>query len=79
MRDRPEEERVPLRIGALDKVSIEADDKTELEREKQVLFCEIDETPAFVYVGSLVASRDTLGKRREFPRVARYGEGTGRE
>ena len=35
-RDRPEEERVALRIGALDKVSLEADEKTELEREKQV-------------------------------------------
>lgn len=35
-RDRPEEERVALRLGALDKVSLEADEKTELEREKQV-------------------------------------------
>ena len=36
LRDRPEEERVPLRLGALDKVSLEADEKTEIEREKQV-------------------------------------------
>lgn len=36
VRDRPEEERVPLRLGALDKISLEADEKTELEREKQV-------------------------------------------
>lgn len=36
LRDRPEEERVPLRLGALDKVSLEADEKTEVEREKQV-------------------------------------------
>lgn len=35
-RDRPEEERVPLRLGALDKVSLEQDEKTELEREKEV-------------------------------------------
>eukprot|EP00752_Nemacystus_decipiens_P017887 g16036.t1 len=35
-RDRPDEERVALRLGALDKVSLEADEKTELEREKQL-------------------------------------------
>lgn len=35
-RDRPEEERVPARLGALDEVSLEADEKTELERERQV-------------------------------------------
>lgn len=35
-RDRPDEERVPLRLGALDKVSLEADEQGELEREKQV-------------------------------------------
>lgn len=27
---------MPLRLGALDKVSLEADEKTEIEREKQV-------------------------------------------
>lgn len=36
LRERPEEEKVPLRLGALDKVSLEADERTELEREKQV-------------------------------------------
>lgn len=36
LRDRPDEERVPLRLGALDKVSLEADEQGELEREKQV-------------------------------------------
>ncbi|CAM9754540.1 unnamed protein product, partial [Ectocarpus sp. 8 AP-2014] len=35
LRDRPEEEKVALRLGALDKVSLEADERTELEREKQ--------------------------------------------
>lgn len=37
VRDRPEEERVPLRLGALDKVSLETDERTELEREKEVM------------------------------------------
>lgn len=35
-RDRPGEERVALRLGALDEVSLEVDEKTELEKEKQV-------------------------------------------
>ncbi|CAM9674159.1 unnamed protein product [Ectocarpus sp. 12 AP-2014] len=34
-RDRPEEEKVALRLRALDEVSLEADERTELEREKQ--------------------------------------------
>lgn len=36
VRDRPDEERVQLRIGATDEVSLEIDDKTEIEREKEV-------------------------------------------
>ncbi|CAM9607883.1 unnamed protein product, partial [Scytosiphon promiscuus] len=36
LRERPEEERVALRLGALDEVSLEADERTELEREKQL-------------------------------------------
>ncbi|CAM9859520.1 unnamed protein product [Ascophyllum nodosum] len=35
-RERPEEEMVPQRLGALDKVSLEVDEGMELEREKQV-------------------------------------------
>lgn len=35
-RERPAEESVPQRLGALDEVSLEVDEKTELEREKQV-------------------------------------------
>ncbi|CAN0002845.1 unnamed protein product [Pylaiella littoralis] len=35
-RDRPVEERVALRLGALDEVSLEVDEKTELEKEKQL-------------------------------------------
>lgn len=41
LRDRPEEEKVALRLGALDKVSLEADERTELEREKQARWREI--------------------------------------